>query len=185
VPNQFEAELLSGMKITDEISAFEAMARLHEIGVNVVVLSSSDSNANSDKASLKCLASRKIFKSERCDDANSPEKDTKLERFRITFPKLPLPFVGSGDLFTALLTAWLTRSCNNSWQNNLDIAIALEKTVATMEAVLGRTLEHYNRNVKSNPQGLQIAALKELKLIQSRDDILNPKILQKAERVEL
>lgn len=128
---------------------------------------------------------RKIFKSERCDDTNSPEKDTKLERFRITFPKLPLPFVGSGDLFTALLTAWLTRSCNNSWQNNLDIAIALEKTVATMQAVLGRTLEHYNRNVKSNPQGLQIAALKELKLIQSRDDILNPKILQKAERVEL
>ena len=67
----------------------------------------------------------------------------------------------------------------------MDIAIALEKTVATMQAVLGRTLEHYNRNVKSNPQGLQIAALKELKLIQSRDDILNPKILQKAERVEL
>lgn len=32
--------------------------RLHEIGVNVVVLSSTDSNVNSDKASLKCLASR-------------------------------------------------------------------------------------------------------------------------------
>ena len=128
---------------------------------------------------------RKIIKSERCDDTNSPEKDTKLERFRITFPKLPLPFVGSGDLFTALLTAWLTRSCNNSWQNNLDISLALEKTVATMQAVLGRTLEHYNRNINLNPQGLQMAALKELKLIQSRDDILNPKILQKAERVEL
>ena len=54
-----------------------------------------------------------------------------------------------------------------------------------MQAVLGRTLEHYNRNINLNPQGLQMAALKELKLIQSRDDILNPKILQKAERVEL
>ena len=42
----------------DECQNIYLYFRLHEIGVNVVVLSSTDSNVNSDKASLKCLASR-------------------------------------------------------------------------------------------------------------------------------
>merc|ERR1719220_2169935 len=124
------------------------------MGVKVVVLSSTDSNVNPDESKLKCLASRRVVKPiATVGNETSSESKLEYERYKIEFPKLPLPFVGSGDLFTALLTAWLTRSCNNSWQNNLDISLALEKTVATMQAVLGRTLEHYNRNVKSNPQG--------------------------------
>jgi len=44
VPNQFEVEMLSGCQITDEKSAFNAIEKLHDMGVKVVVLSSTDSN---------------------------------------------------------------------------------------------------------------------------------------------
>ena len=46
------------LKRYDKCPNINLYFRLHEIGVNVVVLSSTDSNVNSDKASLKCLASR-------------------------------------------------------------------------------------------------------------------------------
>ena len=41
-----------------------------------------------------CLASRK------CPDGS-------YERAKIQYPTLPVHFVGTGDLFTALITAWL------------------------------------------------------------------------------
>ena len=108
-----------------------------------------------------------------------------LDQFRIEYPKLPIPFVGSGDLFTALLTAWLTKSGGNYWPKEMDIPAALEKTVATMQAVLNRTLMHYNQSKEGEgtPGKTEESAIKELKLIQSREQILNPKILHKAERV--
>ena len=115
------------------------------------------------------------------------KKDTEdnVERFRIEFPKLPLSFVGSGDLFTAVFTAWLTRSGGDSWPDDMDLPLALEKTVATMQSVLNRTLNHYNKCVASNSGRIPKAALKELKLIQSRDDILDPKIIHRADRVAM
>ena len=67
----------------------------------------------------------------------------------------------------------------------MDISLALEKTVASMQAVLNRTLLHYDKRKSSNSDNMQISALKELKIIQSRDDILNPKIVHRAERVTL
>ncbi|XP_020623334.1 pyridoxal kinase-like isoform X2 [Orbicella faveolata] len=41
-PNQFEAELLSGVKITNESEAFKAMKILHERGTKTVVITSSE-----------------------------------------------------------------------------------------------------------------------------------------------
>lgn len=185
VPNQFEVEMLSGCKITDEMSAFRAIEKLHDIGVKVVVLSSTDSNVNPDESKLKCLASRRISRSIAVGLNANSDYDHQYERYRIEFPKLPLPFVGSGDLFTALLTAWLTRSGNSDWPSNMNIPVALEKTIGTMQAVLNRTLKHYENCAVSDSTRMQKAAAKELKLIQSRDDILDPIITYRAERVTL
>jgi len=178
VPNQFEVEMLSGCQITDEKSAFNAIEKLHDMGVKVVVLSSTD-----NESKLKCLASRRVLKPITTVDGTSSDSKFDYERYKIEFPKLPLPFVGSGDLFTALLTAWLTRSGNNDWPYNMNIPLALEKTIATMQAVLNRTLKHYELSSTNNGLKLQKAAAKELKLIQSRDEILNPKTIYHAERV--
>ena len=176
VPNQFEAELLSGVKITDEASAFTAMKRLHALGPRVIVLSSTDD----DTFTLKSLASRMIGG----DGLESEMSECKFERYRINVPKLPLSFSGTGDLFTALLTAWLTKSHGKKWPAEMNLASALEKTIATMQAVLSRTFEHFNNSVASNNVvEIQNHALKELKLIQSRDDILDPKVVVEAVKV--
>ena len=39
-PNQFEAEMLTGIEIKDEKSGFAAIEKLHAVGPKVVVLSS-------------------------------------------------------------------------------------------------------------------------------------------------
>ena len=159
VPNQFEVEMLSGCQITDEKSAFNAIEKLHDMGVKVVVLSSTDSNVNPDESKLKCLASRRVVKPmTTVVDETSSDSKFEYERYKIEFPKLPLPFVGSGDLFTALLTAWLTRSGNNDWPHNMNIPLALEKTIATMQAVLNRTLKHYELSTTNNGSKLQNGA---------------------------
>ena len=107
----------------------------------------------------------------------------ELEQFIIEFQKFSLSFTGSGDLFTALLTAWLTRSGETKWPSEMDVSSALEKTIATMQAVLNRTALHYNNYTLSKCDAIQISALKELKIIQSRDDILNPQIRYRAKRM--
>ncbi len=45
---------------------------------------------------------------------------------RVHIPRLSASFVGTGDLFTALLTAWLHRTGDN-------LQLAVEKTLATMQ----------------------------------------------------
>ena len=131
------------------------MAELHSKGVATVILSSTDFGPE-DK--LICLASQ------------SGETRTAV---KIEFPKLPVNFVGSGDLFTAMMTAHLNDSSG-------DLQTALEKTIAIMQAVLSRTLDHAN---KVSAHGKPTPAQLELKIIQSKADIENPKVVIKAEKI--
>jgi len=157
VPNQFEAQLLSGRKIKDENDALEAMKVLHDKGVKIVILSSTDF---SDSGESITLASRKL-------------ENGTFEKARIVYPTLPVHFVGTGDLFTALTTAWLQHG-------DFHVASALEKTIATMQTVLQRTLAFAKEKAKgSNPSPGQL----ELKLIQSREDILKPEVGIKATKI--
>ena len=95
---------------------------------------------------------------------------------RETFYLCPLLYrcnVFAGDLFTALTTAWLQH-------DKFNISSALEKTISTMQAVLKRTHAHAKlKSGGSNPSPAQL----ELKLIQSREDILNPKVEIKSSKV--
>ena len=86
---QFEAQLLTGKKISNESEALEAMKVLHDKGVRIVILSSTDFSSHGQ---LMCLASQKESESQ------------ELRQARIEFPALPTHFVGTGDLFTALTT---------------------------------------------------------------------------------
>lgn len=155
VPNQFEAQLLTGTKINNENEALEAMKLLHEKGVRIVILSSTDFSSHGQ---LVCLASQK--------------NSEGYEQARIEFPGLPTHFVGTGDLFTALTTAWLQH-------DHFNIQSALEKTIATMQSVLNRTLTYAKSKGGENPTPQQL----ELKLIQSREDILQPQVIIKAKKL--
>lgn len=54
----------------------------------------------------------------------------------IQIPKLKAKFFGTGDLFAATFLAWMSKTDNN-------LNIALENTVATVGAVITRTLNEY------------------------------------------
>jgi len=150
LPNQFEAELLTGMKIKDEKDALAVMDVLHSKGVGTVILSSTELG---DQDNLVALASSK----------KGGEKTT----VKVLIPKLDAAFVGTGDLFTALTTAWLS-------QTDGDLKLSLERTIGTMQAVLGRTLQHAKDTAKTAGLEKPTPSMMELKLIQSKLDIENP-----------
>lgn len=154
-PNQFEMELLTGMKIADVKGAFKAMDFLHDKGVKIVVISST--NFSHDEDFLLGLGSQ----------IPSPtDATTTKKRLQVKIPKLCGHFTGTGDLFAALLTAWHHHHPN-------DLKLVLEKVLSTMSKVLGKTLESGLRLSGGKPP---TAAQLELKLVQSKRDIEFPEV---------
>ncbi|XP_066991188.2 pyridoxal kinase isoform X2 [Anabrus simplex] len=139
-PNQFEAELLTGLKINNEADAWKAVEHLHSQGVKTVVLSSTELGTEDYLLGLASSVS---------GGQNASAK--------IRIPKLPAYFTGTGDLFAALFLAWMTLS-------NSDLVVSLERTIGTMQAILKRTLQHAQVSGEQGPK--YSAAALELKLIQ-------------------
>lgn len=112
-PNQFEAELITGIKVTNIDSALKAIQALHNKGVKTVVLSSTYLG---DEKNMIALAS----------NAGSC--------YKIQIPKLDATFTGTGDLFAALFLAWSHKSDNN-------LKLTLEKTVSTLQHIVRDTYQ--------------------------------------------
>lgn len=158
LPNQFEAELLTEMKINNEEDAIRVMQMLHNRGVKIVVLSSTELGSDTELVA---------FASKSCGNGDNQI----AQAVKINIPKLPIAFVGSGDLFTALISAWLHKSNGNLQET-------LEKAIASMQAVLKRTLDHAMA-VTPKGQNPKPSAM-ELKLIQSKGNLENPDVKIKA-----
>ncbi|CAH0715513.1 unnamed protein product, partial [Brenthis ino] len=110
-PNQFEAELITGLKMKDLDGALKVIEALHNKGVKTVVLSST---VLGDEKNMLAIASN---------------KDTC---YQIVIPKLNASFTGTGDLFAALFLAWFHKT-------NSDLKMTLEKTVATLQHLVKDT----------------------------------------------
>jgi len=159
-PNQFEAELLTETKIQNDADAIESMKMLHNMGAKTVVISSSVLGSTED-----CFSA---FGSTR--DGN----DGPLEVWKIDIPRIPHLFTGTGDLFAALLLAWMHRSKGN-------LSTSMEKSIGTLQEVLRRTARYAEDQVaQGKPYGVKIL---ELRLIQSKEDIENPPTSIKAVRL--
>ncbi|KAK3582051.1 hypothetical protein CHS0354_025657 [Potamilus streckersoni] len=148
-PNQFEAELLTGMKINTEKEALQAMQILHDKGPKTVVISSTNLGT---EGVLVALA--------------SSVKNGKKEFYRMEMPHLPAVFVGTGDVFAACLLAWM--------HHDNDLKLAFEKTVASVQAVIRHTLDA--AKAIAGPSNKPSPYQMELRLIQSKKDIENPHI---------
>lgn len=146
-PNQFEVEKLTGIKITSEEDAIEAMKILHSKGPKIVVISSSEFSPDGSIISLA-----------------STVASGKNEVYKVQFQKLPAVFVGTGDLFAACLLAWLEKDKN--------LKLALEKTIATLQSVIKRTFE--KAKVLAGEGNKPTPAQMELQLVQSKTDIETP-----------
>nr|ADD24322.1 Pyridoxal kinase [Lepeophtheirus salmonis] len=140
LPNQFELQLITGITIQTEEDVVKALQMVHDIGVKTVILSSLE---------FKGTKSLTVYA--------SSYKENRI--FKVTTPMIPTTFVGSGDLFTALCTAWLKTE---------DLGKSLKKAIATMQSILQKTF------LEAGPDNLSNPAKKELKLIQSKKVIENP-----------
>lgn len=161
-PNQFEAELLSGRKIHSQEEAFEVMDVLHRMGPDTVVITSSDLPSPKGSDYLMALGSQRMRK---------PDGSMVTQRIRMEMRKLDAVFVGTGDLFAAMLLAWTHKHPDN-------LKVACEKTVSAMQHVLQRTIRcakaEAGEGQKPSPAQL------ELRMVQSRKDIEDPEIVVQA-----
>ncbi|XP_063049181.1 pyridoxal (pyridoxine, vitamin B6) kinase a [Engraulis encrasicolus] len=158
-PNQFEAELLTGKKITSEEEALEVMSLLHDAGPHTVVITSSDLPSPRGQDYLVALGSQR--------------RGGCVQRVRMDIPREDAVFVGTGDLFAALLLAW-------THTHPEDLKTACEKTVSTMQHVIKRTMEHAHSVCAGGRPG---AAELELRMIQSKNDIEQPDITIRAQSI--
>lgn len=151
-PNQFEAELLTGLRIQSEEDGREACNSIHAAGPSKVVITSINVDGN-----LLLIGS------------HLKEKGNPPKQFKIAIPKIPAYFTGTGDLMTALLLGW-----SNKHPDNLEKAAEL--AVSSVQALLQRTLDDY-KSAGHDPKSSSL----EIRLIQSQDDIRSPQITFKAE----
>jgi len=92
-------------------------------------------------------------------------------QFKISVPKLHGYFTGTGDLMTALLLGW-----SHKYPEDLDKAAEL--AVSSLQAVLKHTVDNYEKAGM-----LPDMKLRELRLIQSHDELRSPNIMFSAQRL--
>ena len=157
-PNQFEAELLTGMTIGSEEDALAACASLHQAGPPSVVLTSLDlDHSASSSSTITLLGSTSQPQAERCG-----------QRFRIVVPRIPSYFTGTGDLCAALLLAWTAKMPDK-------LGRAAEMAVASLQGVLRRTAAAQAVAEAAGKTGI---GCRELRLVNSVDELLHPKITE-------
>ncbi|XP_071393165.1 pyridoxal (pyridoxine, vitamin B6) kinase b isoform X1 [Centroberyx affinis] len=161
-PNQFEAELLTGKNISTEKDAVEVMDLLHAMGPDTVVITSSDLPSRLGDRFLVSLGSQRTV---------LPDGSRTTQRVRMEVPKVDAVFVGTGDLFAAMLLAWTHHYPN-------DLKTACEKTFSVMHHVIQRTISyaHELAGPGRRPSPPQL----ELRMVQSKADIEDPAIVMEA-----
>uniref|UniRef100_A0A673AXK9 Pyridoxal kinase n=1 Tax=Sphaeramia orbicularis TaxID=375764 RepID=A0A673AXK9_9TELE len=159
-PNQFET--LTGRKITTEEDAVEVMDLLHQMGPETVVLTSTDLPSKHGDQFLVALGSQKTVK---------PDGTNATQKICMDIPKVDAVFVGTGDLFAAMLLAW-------THHHPRDLKAACERTVSVMHHVIKRTINYANE--MAGPGKRPSPAQLELRMVQSKADIENPAIVVEA-----
>ncbi|KAK8114054.1 pyridoxal kinase [Apiospora kogelbergensis] len=156
LPNQFEAELLSEVKITDLASLRTAVETLHsKYNLPHIVITSVSLPLNTQQALPDGPPPSRTM-----SVVGSTRTSTGKSRlFSISFPVFDAYFSGTGDMFAALMVVRMREAVQNaassyslkdkaSWLSDDDVgalelplAKAAEKVLASMHEVLSRTCE--------------------------------------------
>uniref|UniRef100_A0A3B5JUT4 Pyridoxal kinase n=1 Tax=Takifugu rubripes TaxID=31033 RepID=A0A3B5JUT4_TAKRU len=154
-PNQFEAEKEHPRSL---LFTAQVMELLHKMGPGTVVLTSTDLPSKQGGKFLVALGSQKTVK---------PDGSKTSQKICMDIPKVDAVFVGTGDLFAAMLLAW-------THHHPTDLKAACEKTVSVMHHVIKRTINYAND--VAGPGKKPSPAQLELRMVQSKADIENPAI---------
>ncbi|KAL2263409.1 hypothetical protein VTK26DRAFT_6951 [Humicola hyalothermophila] len=163
LPNQFEAELLSEVPITDMASIGRAIQVLHErYGIpHIVITSVSLPHPDHPVSSLSVVGS-------------TMTSDRRARAFKIVFPAIDCYFSGTGDMFAALMLVRMREAVyynggeglmdRESWLSDdavdaadLPLARAAEKVLASMHEVLTKTAESMDATIKKARAGVAAA----------------------------
>jgi pyridoxine kinase len=162
LPNQFEAEILSDIKITNLATLATAIQTLHHsYQIPHIVITSLRLSKYSDKM-LPSTSTGSAAGSPDEEEAMTVIGSTSTSGhsprlWRINIPAYPVFFSGTGDMFAALMVARLREAVyaaelqnTASWKSpddvpatELPLAKAAVKVLASMQAVLGKTYEAY------------------------------------------
>ncbi|EXJ82394.1 pyridoxine kinase [Capronia epimyces CBS 606.96] len=172
VPNQFEAELLSGVSISSLAGVANAVRTIHKTyGTSHVVVTSVGVDVDVDTAGGTSTSADAKSKSKGPETltvvGSSKTKDGAARLFKIQVPQLDCYFSGTGDMFAGLLVARLREACaamdlldRASWMPDdyvqavdLPLAKAVEKVLSSMQMVLEKTLAARNDELRSFGQG--------------------------------
>jgi pyridoxine kinase len=165
LPNQFEAELLSEVKIQDLSSLASAVHALHrDYSIPHLIITS----LRISKVSEKTLSSTVNGSTTNTEDedvlsvvGSSATSNGDPRLWRIDIPAYPVFFSGTGDMFAALIVVRLREAAaatgllnTASWRSpdnvpavETPLARAAEKVLASMQAVLGKTYEAYKEEI--------------------------------------
>uniref|UniRef100_A0A8C9YTS2 pyridoxal kinase n=1 Tax=Sander lucioperca TaxID=283035 RepID=A0A8C9YTS2_SANLU len=138
------------------------MDLLHAMGPDTVVITSSDLPSRLGDRFLVSLGSQRHVR---------PDGSRTTQRVRMEVHKVDAVFVGTGDLFAAMLLAWTHHYPN-------DLKMACEKTFSVMHHVIQRTISyaHELAGPGRRPSPPQL----ELRMVQSKADIEDPAIVMEA-----
>jgi len=173
LPNQFEAELLSDVKIHDLASMREAIAKLHTAyqvphvlitSIRLPPTQASTPNVETEHPAYPASFAKLSVVGSSATSSGQPRL------FRITIPALPVFFSGTGDMFSAILVARLRQAASEanvlnqaSWRSaddvaapDLPLAKAAAKVLASMHVILKDTAEHYDRAAQEWTTGMQL-----------------------------
>lgn len=137
-PNQFEAELISGSKISDEQSAIASMLTLFNLGPAVVVLSS---------AEFPDVSPGKLFCYTMC---RSEKHEGKVLISRVVVNKMAGKYTGTGDCTTVLMLAWMHLT-------GQDTATSLLNSISTVQGILQTTRQRMLRTGVATAEGVTVA----------------------------
>ncbi|KAI2660448.1 Pyridoxal kinase [Labeo rohita] len=138
------------------------MNLLHSMGPSTVVITSSDLPSLMGDQFLVALGSQKRARA---------DGTILTQQIRMDIPKVDAVFVGTGDLFAAMLLAWTHLHPN-------DLKTACEKTASVLHHVIKRTITYAKEVVGPNrkPSPAQL----ELRMVQSKADIEDPAVVLNA-----
>lgn len=166
-PNQFELEQLTERPAGSIATVEEALAAvdaLHALGPETVIVSSlqleggagGEGEGGDRSGSISVLGSTTARQA-----AGAPQ------RFRYELARRPGYFIGTGDVFAALTLAWVDKMPDN-------VHGAVGQVLASLQAVLERTAAAEGVAATCDEKTAAAWAARELRLIQSQADILDP-----------
>ncbi|KAI9668966.1 MAG: putative pyridoxal kinase [Trizodia sp. TS-e1964] len=168
LPNQFEAELLTGIKIDSLTALVSAMHILHKTYATPHVVITSVSIETSPRL-LSTIGS-------------TMKSDSSPRLFKIEFPRIDSFFSGTGDMFAALSLVrfreevmYADLSQEQSWVSpdhvsatDLPLAKAVEKVIGSMQAVLKDTKRARDKTLEDMAEVLEKSSEKDRHLIKTK-----------------